>query len=249
MGLAGACRRVCAPGAEKWIWVLAWCVLGVGVCRRELFGEIVERFVEFDGEAVKRLVAEALESGCGVNEVIEGALRPAMRVVGEKFERGEYFLPELVEAGDLFNEVMEEQLLPLIEREARGERVGRVVIGTVKGDLHDIGKNLVAVMLRVNGFEVIDLGVDVPPERFVEAVREYKPDIVGMSALLTTTMLEMRNVIDALKAAGLRDKVKVIVGGAAVDEEFAREIGADAYAENAVEAVRKCLELVGRGRG
>lgn len=215
-------------------------------CRRELFKEIIDSFVEFEGGEVKRLVGEALESGCGPHEVIEEALRPAMRIVGERFERGEYFLPELVEAGDLFNEVLEELLLPLIEREASGSRVGRVVIGTVKGDLHDIGKNLVATMLRVNGFEVIDLGVDVPPERFVEAVEKYRPDILGMSALLTTTMLEMKNVIDALKSAGLRDKVKVIVGGAAVDEDYAREIGADAYAENAVEAVEKCFRLLGR---
>lgn len=215
-------------------------------CDRELYTQIVDRFLDFDTESVKRLVREALDSGCDVNDVIENALRKAMKIVGDRFERGEFFLPELVMAGDLFNEVMEEILLPIIERSAKGSRVGRVVIGTVKGDLHDIGKNLVATMLRVNGFEVIDLGVDVPPEKFVEAVEKYKPDILGMSALLTTTMLEMKNVIDALKSAGLRDKVKVIIGGAAVDEDYTREIGADAYAENAVEAVKKCLELLGK---
>lgn len=216
---------------------------GVG-CKRELYNDIVDKFLEFDTNSVKKLVKEALDSGCDVNDIIENALRKAMSIVGDKFEMGEFFLPELVMAGDLFNEVMEEILLPIIERDVKGSKVGRVVIGTVKGDLHDIGKNLVAVMLRVNGFEVIDLGVDVPPERFVEAVEKYKPDILGMSALLTTTMLEMKNVMDALKSAGLRDKVKVIIGGAAVDEEYAREIGADAYAENAVEAVKKCLELL-----
>ena len=215
-------------------------------CRRELYNQIIEAFVEFESDRVKRLVKEALDSGCDVNDLIENSLRKAMKIVGDKFERGEFFLPELVMAGDIFKDVMDELLLPVIEREKKESRVGRVVIGTVKGDLHDIGKNLVAIMLKVNGFEVIDLGVDVPPERFVEAVEKYKPDILGMSALLTTTMLEMRNVIDALKSAGLRDRVKVIVGGAAVDEEFAREIGADAYASNAVEAVRKCLELLGK---
>ncbi len=211
-----------------------------------MYEAIVERFLEFDVNSVKKLVREALDSGCDVNDVIENSLRRAMKIVGDKFEKGEFFLPELVMAGDLFKEVMDEVLMPVIEKESKGARVGRVVIGTVKGDLHDIGKNLVATMLRVNGFEVIDLGVDVPPERFVEAVEKYNPDILGMSALLTTTMLEMKNVIDALKSAGLRDKVKVIVGGAAVDEKYAEEIGADAYAENAVEAVRKCLELVGK---
>jgi len=135
--------------------------------------------------------------------------------------------------------------LPRLSSRVGGRR-GLVVIGTVRGDIHDIGKNLVALMLRVNGFAVVDLGVDVSPERFVEAVEKYRPDIVGMSALLTTTMLEMRNVIDALKSAGLRDKVKVIVGGAPVTEEFAREIGADAYGRDAVDAVEKCIRLLER---
>lgn len=196
-----------------------------------------------DENTVDRLVKEALEAGCGVLDIIERGLTPGMREVGEKFEKGEYFLPELLLSADIFSKAMN-FLQPLIEKGAAQTRRGRVVIGTVKGDIHDLGKNLVAVMLRVDGFEVIDLGVDVPAEKFVEAVRRYSPDIVGMSALLTTTMLEMRNVIDALKAAGLRGKVKVIVGGAPVTEEYAKEIGADAYARDAVEAVKKCRELV-----
>jgi methylmalonyl-CoA mutase cobalamin-binding domain/chain len=121
---------------------------------------------------------------------------------------------------------------------------GRVVIGTVEGDVHDIGKNLVITMLRANGFEVIDLGVDVPPKRFVEAVKQYKPDIVGMSALLTSTMVNMKRVIEALEEEGLRSSVKVIVGGAPITEKFAREIGADAYGENAVTAIEICKKLV-----
>lgn len=204
---------------------------------------------ELDEAKVDSLVAEALHQGCNPHDVVEKGLRAGMQEVGARFERGEYFLPELMIAGDIFNRVMEKHLLPVLQKERSKEFKGKVVIGTVRGDIHDIGKNLVAVMLRVDGFEVIDLGVDVPAEKFLEAVREYEPDILGMSALLTTTMLEMRNVIDALKSTGLRDKVKVIVGGAPVTEEFAREIGADAYAKDAVEAVHVCRELVKKKRG
>uniref|UniRef100_A0A7J3X719 Cobalamin-binding protein n=1 Tax=Thermofilum pendens TaxID=2269 RepID=A0A7J3X719_THEPE len=205
--------------------------------------EISAALVNLDEGLVEELVARALEAGCQPVDVVEQGMRPGMEEVGRRFEGGEYFLSELIIAADIFQGVLNRRVLPLLPRESK--TLGRVVIGTVRGDIHDIGKNLVAAMLRVSGFEVIDLGVDVPPERFVEAVREYRPDIVGMSALLTTTMLEMRNVIDALRAAGLRDKVKIIVGGAPVTEEYAREIGADAYARNAVEAVRKCSMLMG----
>jgi len=209
----------------------------------ELLREISAALVNLDEGLVEELVARALEAGCQPVDVVEQGMRPGMEEVGRRFEGGEYFLSELIIAADIFQGVLNRRVLPLLPRESK--TLGRVVIGTVRGDIHDIGKNLVAAMLRVSGFEVIDLGVDVPPERFVEAVREYRPDIVGMSALLTTTMLEMRNVIDALRAAGLRDKVKIIVGGAPVTEEYAREIGADAYARNAVEAVRKCSMLMG----
>lgn len=202
---------------------------------------------DLNEEGVSRLVREALDAGCSPLEVIEGGLRPGMEEVGARFERGEYFLPELMLSAEIFNRVVGEHVLPLLGGSLGGGSLGRVVIGTVRGDIHDIGKNLVATMLRISGFEVIDLGVDVAPERFVEAVREHEPDILGMSALLTTTMLEMRNVIEALKAAGLRDRVKVIVGGAPVTEEFAREIGADAYARDAVEAVEVCKKLLQRG--
>ncbi|MEM1550803.1 MAG: cobalamin-dependent protein [Candidatus Bathyarchaeia archaeon] len=126
--------------------------------------------------------------------------------------------------------------------------IGKVVIGTVKGDLHDIGKNIVVTLLRASGLEVIDLGVDVPPERFVEAVKEHKPDVVAMSALLTTTMDEMENVIKALKEAGLRDKVKVIIGGAPITDEFAKKIGADAAAKDAIEGVNICKAWLSGGQ-
>jgi len=212
----------------------------------ELYGRLKEEFLKFNFEEVKKLAREALSRGASPNDVIERALRPAMEEAGRRFEKGEFFLAELVVAGDLFKEVMDEVLLPEIKKRGEASRkLGTVIIGTVRGDLHDIGKSIVATMLRAAGFEVIDLGVDVPPEKFVEAVKKYNADIVAMSALLTTTMLEMKNVIEALKQAGLRDRVKVIVGGAAVTEEFAKEIGADGYGEDAVKAVKICKELLG----
>jgi len=208
-----------------------------------VFERVGRAVAELDYAGAEAGVAEALGLGCDVNRLVEEGLRRGMVEVGARFERGDYFLPELVEAGELFNSLMEKHVLPRLSTRG-GSRRGLVVIGTVRGDIHDIGKNLVALMLRVNGFEVVDLGVDVSPDRFVEAVKKYRPDVVGMSALLSTTMLEMRNVIDALKSAGLRDKVKVIVGGAPVTEEFAREIGADAYGRDAVDAVEKCIRLL-----
>jgi corrinoid protein of di/trimethylamine methyltransferase len=211
-------------------------------CSR-VFEKVSRAVAELDHAGAEAGVAEALGLGCDAYRLVEEGLRRGMVEVGARFERGEYFLPELLEAGELFNSLMERYVLPRLSSRVGGRR-GLVVIGTVHGDIHDIGKNLVTLMLRVNGFEVVDLGVDVPPERFVEAVEKYRPDIVGMSALLTTTMLEMRNVIDALKSAGLRDKVKIIVGGAPVTGEFAREIGADAYGRDAVDAVEKCIRLL-----
>ncbi len=209
----------------------------------DIFNKIKESFLSFDFDGTKNMVKEALEKGVDPVEIIEKSLRPAMEVVGEKFEKGEFFLSELVVAGDLFKEIMDELISPRLKKEEK--ELGTIVIGTVKGDLHDIGKNIVATMLRVAGFNVIDLGVDVSPEDFLEAVKKYKPNIVGMSALLTTTMIEMENVVKELEKAGVRKDVKIIVGGAAVTEDFAKKIGADAYGKDAVEAVAICKRLVG----
>lgn len=170
-----------------------------------------------------------------------------MEGVGEKYERKEYFLAELIMAGEVAEKGMK-----VLEPHLKGggaKMVGKVIIGTVKGDLHDIGKNIVAMLLSAAGFEIIDLGVDVPPGKFVEAVREYNPDIVGMSALLTTTVAEMENAIKALKEAGLRDRVRVIIGGAPVTREFAEKIGADAAARNAIEGVEICKLWISRRLG
>ena len=214
---------------------------------KTLFDDIKKSLVELDDVKVKELIQKALVEGVSPMEIIEKALRPAMVEIGDKFEQGEYFLAELVVAGDIFKEVMDEIIVPeLRKRGGEVSKLGTVVIGTVRGDLHDIGKSIVASMLSAAGFEVVDLGVDVPPEKFVEAVKKHNADIVGMSALLTTTMLEMKSVIEALKKEGIRSKVKVIVGGAPITPEFAKEIGADAYAKDAVEAVEVCRRLLAK---
>jgi corrinoid protein of di/trimethylamine methyltransferase len=185
---------------------------------------------------------EALTEGVDPLELVSGHMVPAMSEVGRRYECEEYFVPELLLAARAMKGSLE-LIRPLLS--ARGvEPVGRVVIGTVKGDLHDIGKNLVGLMLQGSGFEVVDLGADVKPERFVEAVKTSQPHFVMMSALLTTTMLAMKDTVEALKAANLRTAVKVAVGGAPVTQRFCDEIGADFYAANATGAVTKAKELL-----
>lgn len=205
--------------------------------QNDLLSALKNSIVNLEFDKAKEFTRKALESGLEPPHII-GAIAEAMDTVGKKYERGEYFLSELIVAGELGKELTK-MLEPYLKKEEM-KKIGKVVIGTVKGDLHDIGKNIVAMMLEVAGFEVIDLGADVPPERFVEAVKREKPDIVAMSALLTTTMVEMKNVIEALKEAGVRDKVKVIVGGAPVTKDFAESIGADGYGADAIEGVRIC---------
>jgi len=207
-----------------------------------ILDEIRDYMVKLDSEKVTNLVRKAIEQGFKPVEILN-ALTEGIRRVGDLYEKGEYFVSDLLMSAEIFKEAMT-HLEPLILKETAGETIARVVIGTVEGDIHDIGKDLVITMLKVNGFEVIDLGVDVPSQKFVEAVKQYKPDILGMSALLTTTMWKMKEVIDALKREGLRDKVKIIIGGAVITEEFAKEIGADAYAKDAVDAIKVCKKLI-----
>jgi len=213
----------------------------IGALAMSILDEIKEYMVKLDSDMVPNLVKKALKQGFKPVEILN-ALTDGIRIVGDLYEKGEYFVSDLLMSAEIFKEAMA-LLEPLILKESAGETIARVVIGTVEGDIHDIGKNLVITMLKVNGFDVIDLGVDVPSQKFVDAVKQYKPDIVGMSALLTTTMWKMKEVIDALKREGLRDKVKIIVGGAVITEEFAKEIGADAYAKDAVTAVKVCKKL------
>jgi 5-methyltetrahydrofolate--homocysteine methyltransferase len=190
---------------------------------------------------VKEQVQATLNAGTTAQEVLDQALIPAMDVVGEKFSCHEYYIPEMLISARAMQAGIA-ILKPLLAAAGSKPR-GKVVIGTVKGDLHDIGKNLVALMLQGGGFEVVDLGADVKPEKFVQAVQESGADFVMMSALLTTTMLSMKDTVEALKTAGVRDKVKVAVGGAPVTQRFCDEIGADFYSANATGAVAKAKEL------
>lgn len=200
-----------------------------------LLDELKELVVKGDMVNAVAKTQEALDEGLAPGKLIDEALIAAMDVVGEMYKSGELFVPEMLVAAQTMQACME-KLEPLVAADEL-KSAGKVVIGTVKDDLHDIGKNLVAMMLRGAGFEVVDLGVDVAVEEFVAKVKELKPDILGMSALLTTTVPQMDLVIKALDEAGLRSQVQVIVGGAAVTPEFAKNIGADGYAPDAAGAV------------
>ena len=204
--------------------------------------DIRNLLLEFaDVEAVKKAVNEKLESGVDPIKIID-LLNKTLNEVGEKYESGELFLSELMMVGYLASEITKLLEPHLIQAEMKVR--GKIVIGTVKGDIHDIGKNIVVMMLQSAGFEVVDLGIDVSAERFVEAVKDEEPDVLGMSALLTSTMNEMKSVTDSLEKSGLRSNVKVIVGGRPITDELAGEIGADGYAEDAVKAVRVIKELI-----
>lgn len=195
-----------------------------------------------DAKTLLRLTEEALAAGVTAEDIVRGGLVPAMAEVGERFRNGEVYIPEVMLAARAMQGAMG-RLKPLLTRSA-GIAAGKVVIGTVKGDLHDIGKNLVVMMMEGGGFDVVDLGADVSVDRFVEAVRTHKPDFVGMSALLTTTMPEMKKTVQALGEAELRDGVRVIVGGAPVTERFAREIGADGFAPDGTSVVAMMKSLL-----
>ena len=196
-----------------------------------------------DGQA-KLAVAKAtqgLEQGIPAEILLQDGLIAAMREVGRLFEEGEIYVPEMLVAARAMKATVAVLKPRLIEHSVQSS--GTVAIGTVQGDLHDIGKNLVAMMLEGSGFEVVDLGTDVPPERFIDAIRAGA-DVVGMSALLTTTMTSMKDVVDAITAVGLRDQVRIIVGGAPITAKYAVQIGADGYAPDAPKAVRKVRELL-----
>jgi len=199
--------------------------------------------VNLDSGEVKENVKSALRAGMNSLEIMN-SLADGMRKVGERYEAGEYFLPELMMAGEIMKEAMV-ILNPYLKSSESIQQPGKVILGTVEGDLHDLGKNIVKTMLISAGFEVVDLGTDISAKKFVERVRNERPNIVGMSALLTSTMDKMKEVVDELKREGLRKDVKIIIGGAPIDEEFAKRIGADAYGKDALDAVRKAKILVG----
>jgi 5-methyltetrahydrofolate--homocysteine methyltransferase len=195
-----------------------------------------------DWDKAAKLTKEAVNSGKKPHDIIAQELQPAMFQVGEKFSTGEYFLPDMLMAGRAMSHALE-VLEPLLGQTG-APTIGKIAIGTVKGDIHDIGKNIVIMFLQGTGFEIHDIGVDVSDEKFVEMVKAEKPDILGMSSLITTTMPSLSSVIKALEEAGLRNTVKVIVGGAPVTQHFADSIGADAYARDAGEAALVCRQLI-----
>jgi 5-methyltetrahydrofolate--homocysteine methyltransferase len=204
---------------------------------------ISEKVVEGDAAAVELLVQRALAEEVPPLDIINSCLLPAMDEVGERFERAEFFVPEMIIASGAMRAGLA-VLRPLMVEDESGV-IGHAITGTVQGDVHDLGKNLVGMMLEGAGFQVQDLGADVVPERFVEAVREDRTQIVALSALMTTTMPAMKRTIGALEEAGVRDGVKILVGGAPLTQEYCDEIGADGYAPDASSVVRKAKELLG----
>ncbi len=214
--------------------------------RDELLKTLYDETLVGNGPHVLELTDEGLHSGIAPEELLFEALIPSLEEVGARFERGDFFVPEMLVAGKAMAGALE-ILRPLLA-ETGVDSIGTFVMGTVKGDVHDIGKNLVNIMLEGAGFRVVDLGVQVAPERFVAAVEEHRPDIVGFSAFLTTTMPMFKANINALEKAGLRDQVIVMVGGAPVTQEYADAVGADGYASDASAAVARAKDLLERRR-
>jgi 5-methyltetrahydrofolate--homocysteine methyltransferase len=208
--------------------------------------QIAQNLIEGKADEVGRLTRQALDEGISPQDVLQNGLLAGMAIVGQQFRNNEIFLPEVLVRARAMKAGME-HLEPLLA--AGGvEPIGRFLIGTVKGDIHDIGKNLVVMMLKGAGIQVIDLGINVPAQKFVEAIAQHKPEVVGMSALLTTTMAQMKLNMDAFRNAGVLDNTRVMVGGAPVTKEYAQSIGAHGYAANATTAVTRALELIAEAR-
>lgn len=200
----------------------------------EILNVISEAVIEGKKKEIAKLTQQALDENLAAKEILDGGLMKGMEYVGVQFRAGDMFVPEVMRSARTMLNAME--ILDPLLAESEVRMVGKVLVGTVKGDLHDIGKNLVGMMCRGAGFTVKDIGIDVHPETFVEAVKEFQPDILGMSALLTTTMRAMGDTIKALEEAGVRDNLKIMVGGAPVTKDFAEKIGANGYASNAAAA-------------
>lgn len=211
---------------------------------KSLLEQIRQTVIESEADRTVEFTQKALDAGFEPLEIINKGLVSGMQVVGEKYESGEYFLPHLIIAADGMKKAMSVLEPELKARGQQAEKLGTVVIGTVQGDIHEIGKTLVGTMLSANGFEVYDLGVDVKIEDFINKAREIRANAIGMSALLTTTMTVQRDVIEELNNSGLRSSIKVIVGGAPVTKEWAERIGADGYADDAVSAVTLMKKLL-----
>lgn len=210
----------------------------------DILKEIEENILKGKFNETEGLVQEAVDQGIDPNDIIGESLSPGMAEVGRRFKCDEYFLPEVMVCARAMNTALG-VLKPLFAGEKGQKSIGIFLIGTVEGDLHDIGKNLVSMIMEASGFTVYDLGVDIKPGDFVQEIKDKSPQLVGLSALLSTTMPMMEDTIEAIQQAGLRDKVKILVGGAPVDQGWADRIGADAYAEDAVECVEKSKTILG----
>lgn len=207
---------------------------------------LVDAIVDMREEDALRITQELLDQGAEPLEILENC-RKAVEIVGEKYENGQYFMPELILTGEMLNQIskMAKAKIKDAVEEDESRYIGKVVLGTVKGDIHDIGKNIVAFMLDTNGFKVYDLGVDVPASKFVEAIKEYKPQIIGMSALLTLAFDKMKETIKAIEDAELRDQVKIMIGGAPINDQIKEYAGADGWGEDAVAAVSLAKKWMG----
>ena len=198
--------------------------------------KLVEAMVGMKEKEALEITKQMIEAGEDQINILN-ACKDAMNEVGARFEKGEFFLPELVMAGEILNQISE-IVKPKLTGAVETERLGKVIIGTVEGDIHDIGKDLVVFMLDVNGFEVLDLGIDVPVQKFVDAIKDFKPAVVGLSGFLTLAFDSMKATVDAIAEAGLRDQIKIMIGGGQIDEEVKKYAGADAYGSDAIEAVK-----------
>jgi trimethylamine corrinoid protein len=198
--------------------------------------QLVAAIADMEEDKAYKLAETMLAEGEPPQSVLDGA-REAMTVVGARFDKGEYYLPELIIAGEVMGKIGDLVKPRLAAQGAKGAPLGKVVIGTVAGDIHDLGKGIVSFMLDVNNYQVVDLGVDVPPAKFVDAIKETKPQVVGMSGFLTLAFEQMKRTVEAIAAAGLRDQVKIMIGGAIMDDQAARFVGADAYGADAAAAV------------
>ncbi len=204
--------------------------------------DLIKAVIEGNASIVSDLVKQGLHEGLDATTILSQGLTPGMSTVGDLFHKGEYFLPEMLFSAKAMNNGLKH--IESILSQSNSNTLATIVLGTVKGDLHDIGKNIVGMIMKGAGFNVIDLGVDIPPERFIEAISEKKADIVALSALLSTTMPTMKNTVKAIAESAIKDQVKIIVGGAPVTSQFADEIGADGYAEDAPGAINKAKELL-----
>ncbi|MFX1339910.1 MAG: B12-binding domain-containing protein [Promethearchaeota archaeon] len=209
----------------------------------EILLQYIDSVVEMDLEKAKKMCQDALAEGIHPYKIIQEGITKAASIISEKFEAEIYFIPELIMAGEIIKETMK-ILDPQIKEKDETNTLGKVIIGTGKGDLHDIGKNIVKMFLEAEGFRVVDLGVDVGKEKVLEAIRKEKPEILALSTLVSSTMLELKNIMRALEEAKLRNQVKVIIGGAPITQEFVDDIAADAFAHNAIEGVNICKRWV-----